>query len=196
MAPGNKTPARLIEIPEITVDRIELTLIGDSSLICHRFSDAEKKKMAAKQQGKAERGKAPKDPQADYKGSFYVDENGHHAFPCSAFKNAGVAACRFVDGLPMTVARGGFFVIGDYAKIIGKPRMREDNVRVGRGVADLRYRAEFPEWRVNVTVDFNPRVLTAEKVINLLNHAGFHVGVGDWRPEKNGNHGRFHVLQK
>jgi hypothetical protein len=56
--------------------------------------------------------------------------------------------------------------------VIGEPRMREDMVRVGMGTADIRYRPEFPVWRI-------PRdqvqrvVISAEQIANLINTAGF-----------------------
>ena len=42
-------------------------------------------------------------------------------------------------------------------------------------------------------VKFNAALLSAEQVVNLFQTAGFAVGIGDWRPERNGLFGRFHV---
>ncbi len=39
----------------------------------------------------------------------------------------------------------------------------------------------------------NSGAISAEQIANLLNTAGFGVGIGEWRPEKNGSYGRFHV---
>lgn len=66
-------------------------------------------------------------------------------------------------------------------------------VRVGMGTADIRYRPEFVDWRIPVTLKINASVISPEQVANLLNIAGFGVGIGEWRPEKNGQYGRFHV---
>jgi hypothetical protein len=44
-----------------------------------------------------------------------------------------------------------------------------------------------------VTIKFNTSAISAEQVANLLNVAGFGVGIGEWRPERNGSYGRFHV---
>jgi len=71
--------------------------------------------------------------------------------------------------------------------------MREDTVRVGMGTADLRYRPEFKEWAVNLIIRLNTRSMTLEQLIHLFNQAGFSVGVGEWRPEKDGRNGMFHV---
>ena len=75
------------------------------------------------------------------------------------------------------------------------PSMREDMVRVGMGTADIRHRAEFETWGAVLRVKFNANVLSAEQVIGLFEAGGFGVGIGDWRPEKDGVNGRFHVAK-
>ena len=66
-------------------------------------------------------------------------------------------------------------------------------VRISMGTADIRYRGEFPVWRVTFTIRHNANVLSAEQIINLFNVGGFAIGVGDWRPQRNGSFGMFHV---
>jgi hypothetical protein len=73
--------------------------------------------------------------------------------------------------------------------------MREDMVRVGMGTADIRHRAEFETWGAMLRVQHNANVLSAEQVISLFEAGGFGVGIGDWRPEKDGVNGRFHVAR-
>lgn len=97
----------------------------------------------------------------------------------------------------MSRASGAFHVIGDLVEIKGsRPAMRTDFVRVGRfsqRTADIRYRAEFKEWRVDLRILYNMRVISKEQIAHLLNLAGFSVGIGDWRPEKGGQFGMFEV---
>ena len=182
-----------IEIPKIDVGHLEITLVGDSPLISHRWSEKAKKQMLDKQMKVAKKGKEAKDPKRDYEESLYTHPGGGHGFPCVAFKAAAVSACRFSDGIKMTEARGAFHVVGELAKIDGEPSMREDMVRVGMGTADIRYRGQFEKWRVTLTVSYNKTALSPEQIVNLFNIAGFGVGVGEWRPEKDGSYGRFHV---
>jgi hypothetical protein len=94
----------------------------------------------------------------------------------------------------MTEARGAFHVDGEMVAIqAGPPKMRQDMVRVGMGTADVRFRGEFTQWAVDLTVSYNAAALSPEQIVNLFNLAGFGVGVGEWRPEKDGGYGRFHV---
>lgn len=190
-APGGQLS---IEIPSIEIGRIEIKIVGDSPLITHKWSEKAKKQMLDKQMKVASAGREVKDPERDFQDSIYHHPDGGYGFPSVAFKNAAVSACRFTDGTKMTVARGAFHVEGEFVKIDGgEPVPREDMVRVGMGTADIRYRAEFTNWVAMIRVSFNKRSLSAEQIINLFSLAGFGVGVGEWRPEKNGQFGRFHV---
>ena len=66
-------------------------------------------------------------------------------------------------------------------------------VRVGMGSADIRYRPEFPVWETALTVTYIKSVISVEQLVSLIDYAGFSVGIGDWRPERNGDKGRFHL---
>lgn len=181
-----------IELPPINIQTVQFVLIGDSPLIVHAWSEKAKRQMLDKQMKKATKGREAKDPQADYEACFYRTATGAYGFPAIGLKAAMVSAARFVDA-KMTVLRGAVHIDAEMIQIIGEPQMREDMVRVGMGTADIRYRPEFPEWRSIVSIKFNASVISAEQIANLLNNAGFGVGLGEWRPEKNGSYGRFHV---
>lgn len=187
-------PNTTIEVPNFARGRATLTLAGDSPLICHAWSDKAKKMMLDKQMKKAKGGKEAKDPEQDFYDSLYHHPDGGYGFPVVGFKASAVSACRYVDGLPMTVARGAFHINGELVKIEGSdPTMREDMVRVGMGTADIRYRGQFDPWNAKLDLVYNPQALSLEQIVNLFNIAGFGVGVGEWRPEKDGQYGRFHV---
>lgn len=187
-----KSPT-IIAIPRIDVRRVELTLVGDSPLIVHAWSEKAKKMMLDKQTKAASMKKEAKDPEKDYQDSMYKLPDGDYGFPSIGFKAAAVAACRFVTNIKMTEARGAFHIDGEMVKINGTPNKREDMVRLQTGVADIRYRGEFKEWSATFEVKYNANVISPEQIINLFNVAGFGVGVGEWRPSTNGSFGMFHV---
>ena len=184
-----------VELKKINIQRAIVELVGDSSLIVHAWSDKAKKEMLDKQMKKAKGAKTAKNPQDDYEKAFYHMSDGKTpGFPTIAFKAAAVSAAgRFCDGMKMTEMRGAFHIEGELVAIEGKPMMREDMVRVGMGTADLRYRPEFKSWRVKLPIRYNADAISLEQIVNMFNQAGFGVGVGEWRPEKKGVHGMFHV---
>ncbi len=183
-----------IELPKLDIRTLEITLVSDSGLICHRWSEKAIRIMLDKQMGKASVGKEPKDPERDYQDSLYRLPGGGYGFPAIAFKNAAVSACTSLGkSVTKVQARQAFHVTGELVKIHGTPEPREDMVRIGQGTADIRYRGEFKTWKVVLHVRYNARVLTDEQVVNLFNTAGFAVGIGEWRSEKDGSFGLFHV---
>jgi hypothetical protein len=183
----------VVEVPDIDIVRVNVRIVGMSELVMHAWSEKAKKAMLDKQMGKAAQKREVKNPKEDYEQAFYRLPDGRPCFPSVAFKAAIVSAARQVDGLPMTFLRGALHIDGEFVPIEGEPRMREDTVRVGNGTADLRYRPGFPTWSATLPIRLNRRALTIEQLLSLINQAGFSVGVGEFRPEKDGAWGMFRV---
>jgi hypothetical protein len=189
------TSEATIQLPPLRINTIRITLIGDTPLIVHRWSEKARKQMLDKQMKVATTGKEAKNPDQDFRESLYVLEDGGYGFPIIAFKSAAVTACTSIGkNITKVAARQAFHVNGEFARIYGgEPTIREDMVRVGQGTADIRYRGEFKHWWAQIDIQHNANVLSAEQIINLFATAGFAVGIGEWRPEKDGQFGRFHV---
>lgn len=182
-----------LAIPPLTIKNVVLHIVGDSEVITHNWSEKAKREMRDKQMGKAAPRKAPKVPEEDYEGAFYRLPDGTPAIRTISFKTAAVDAASQLKAMTKVYLRGAFHVIGELVAIQAEPYMREDMVRVGMGTADLRYRPGFPDWRVDLPVRFNPNAITLEQLVHLMNQAGFSCGVGEWRPQKDGPFGMFHV---
>lgn len=185
-----------IVIPPVKTALFTLGIKGTTPLIVHKFSTKAKNMMLDKQTGKARQKKAPKVPEDDFRACLHVISEGKYGFPASGLKKAAVNACRYVEGINMTFAQGAFHVVGDLLEIQGsEPNMREDVVRLPgiRPVADIRYRAEFKKWRIEVPIRFNTAAITPEQLVNLFSVAGFAVGIGEWRPAKSGSFGMFEI---
>lgn len=211
---GTHTPATppeggetfVIVAPDIRV--IEVPIVGLSPLIVHAWSVKAKAQMLEKQMsGKARtKTREPKNPDEDYQASRYISDDGWDGVPAAAFKAAMVSACRQVEGLSMVLAKTLFFVEADgrstrqntdLVRIHGTPRKREDMVRLETGTADIRYRAEFPEWSALLHIRFDAGVIQHGSVLNLLARAGESIGVCEWRPSApksaTGSYGRFRI---
>ena len=198
-----------IEIPPLNIKIMEVLLIGDSPLIVHAWSHKAKKEMLDKQMKQAKGAREAKNPLADFESSLYRMDGGY-GFPSVAFKNSAVTAGTSVSGITKIAARQAFHILGEDTDIDGafvgsksrvnlvkingpEPTIREDMVKIAMGTADLRYRGEFVDWHAKVLVRYNANVLSESQILNLLNASGFAVGVGELRPEKNGQYGMFHV---
>ena len=177
---------------------ITFTIIGTSPLIQHKWSEKAKREMKEKHAGKKTKTRAVRDPEAEFQAACYLDDNGEFGLPLMAFKNSLISAAHKDIGIEKTLVRKAFFIKSADSGLVHKmdcsePVMREDMVRVGAGSADIRYRPEFRQWKSTISCEVDGQLLTADDVINLVNRAGFGVGIGEWRPEKSGEFGRFEV---
>jgi hypothetical protein len=57
----------------------------------------------------------------------------------------------------------------------------------------LRYRPIFENWSIEATLQVDTRLVDATLLRRIVDDAGDYVGVGDFRPAKNGPYGRFVV---
>ena len=57
-----------------------------------------------------------------------------------------------------------------------------------------RTRAKFDEWGVTFIVEADDELVDVPQLQRWLTIAGRRVGLGDWRPEKSGDYGRFDLV--
>ena len=56
-------------------------------------------------------------------------------------------------------------------------------------------RPRFNKWKVTFNIIFNEDDLPLEVIKNVIDYAGNYVGIGDWRPAKKGQFGKFIVTK-
>lgn len=214
---GAKKEADVVKIMPLDIKRAKIKIVGDSPLIVHAWSE-KAKKMMLDAQTKATKTKAKdvRDPYDDFIQSLYwlegkpeestveafeasVKAGAKWGFPVGAIKQAGNAAAYRSGWVKNQMQlRGSYFLqteYGEMAEIKGSiPEIREDMVRIGMGSADLRYRGEFKNWYMDLILEYNASSdLTVDQIVNVINAGGYIVGIGEWRPEKDGTFGRYHV---
>ena len=128
-----------------------------------------------------------------------VTDGARFGFPVTAFKQAAISgAYRLGWAKDKMSLRGVFFIDGDENGMVeiksDAPIMREDMVKVGMGTADIRYRGEFRHWYADLTISYNANGnYDLNSIINIINAGGYVCGVGEWRPERDGQNGMFHI---
>lgn len=212
-----KANTEVIEIRPIEIKKVTIRIVGDTPLIMHAWSEKAKRMMLEAQMGIAKgKKKEAKNPVDDFIRSMYwltpMPEDGtmesfeeaiangaRFGFPVTAFKQAAIsAAYRMGWAKDKMSMRGAFFIDSDENGMIeihsDTPEMREDMVKVGMGTADIRYRGEFKNWHADLTISYNANgQYSLENIVNIINAGGYVCGVGEWRPERDGQNGMFHV---
>jgi hypothetical protein len=193
--------------------RFNIWLVGDTPLITHAWSEKAKREMLSKQVKATKPGKEARDPEQDFVNSLYDMGDGSYGFPAMGVKNCIVSSAHKDKGIARTAVEKAIWLDAQMVRtrpalagaicdmpllrIFGdKPAMREDMVKVGSGLnktATLAYRAQFTVWALNVTGKFNASVLSSEAFAFLIEEAGSTSGIGEWRNERKGMFGAFHL---
>jgi hypothetical protein len=132
-----------------------------------------------------------------YKDASKILKEYDIGFPASGLKKACGDVAVEIDKVTKAKTYRAFHIYGaDGDNLIEikykKAFIREDPVRLAKGAADLRYRFYFQGWGCTVAIRHND-FMTIDQIIALIESAGFSCGLGDWRPQKSGNNGMFHV---
>lgn len=167
----------------------------------NKFSEKSKIEMLEKHLKSAKKSKAARDPMSEVEAATYKLSDGRFGVPASGIKNAAVSACRFTEGLPMTRAKGSFFVLpteNDLVAITSKGGRKVDERMVSVGTFGnkkkmVRFRPRFDDWSLTFDVLYDANCISPEQLANLFDSAGFSVGLCEFRPERSGSNGMFHV---
>jgi hypothetical protein len=188
-------------------------LVGDTPLITHAWSEKARREMLSKQVKATKQGREVRDPEEEYRSSLYEMGDGNYGIPVTGAKAAIVGAAHKDKGVPRTALQAALYLDANMVrtrpalagaicdlplvKIWGSaPEMREDMVRIGSGIkktATLSYRGQFTTWAILITGRLNESVVPQEAFITLVADAGVSIGLGEWRNERSGIFGAFHM---
>jgi len=210
---------KIVDIHRPNIKNLKVNLIGDTPLLVHRLTEKLKKEFESRNEGRATPKKKIRNREEEFCESLYwLDKDGkeisakkdpskhkYWGFPASGVKKCAIFACRSFKNVKMTEMKGAFHILGRHIMIKGTPQIqqeqgcdgiwvREGGKGPGTGTPNIRYRAEFPEWEASISIMYNANMITPDQIFNLLNTAGFAVGLGEDRPDKSANsYGMFHV---
>ena len=189
----------LITLEEMQQSVLTTRIKGISALIEHKWSEKAIKMMEDKHAGVKVKNRDVRIPEKEFKDAAYVCEDGRFGFPSGGLKKCLINAAHKDIGLEKTLLKKSLFILpADTVNNLcafesDEPLMRQDIVKVGMGSTDLRYRPEFRNWSMIVRIEFDSQSLTLNTILSLVQRAGFGVGLGEMRPEKGGEYGRFEV---
>lgn len=192
-----KKEAQVILKP-ISAGNATLTIEGTSPLIMHKWSEKALRQIREKKGGRKTKDRDICIPEQECLDATYVTVDGRVGIPAMALKSAILSAAHKDLGVEKTLVRKSLFIVCNDANSVlpitgSDPKMREDYVRVGMGGTDLRYRPQVDQWEVTFDIQFDEDMLSLQDIANLIDRAGFGVGICEWRPEKGGEFGRFKV---
>jgi len=187
-----------ISIKQLNIATIKVKVIGDTPYmpepmdmaVLDRY-DKKKSKQSYDKDDISENDKV--------KEKYYYTDDGKKGIPARAFYNAMIRASNYLfdkkDG-GMRNIKEGVVILGDIIELnYSKETVLEHWGRTsGQSKAPRKIlRNAFYDWSCELVIRYNESHLSSEQLFNILNWAGFHIGVGAFRKEKTGNFGLFRV---
>ena len=136
--------------------------------------------------------------------ALWLDQDGKPTIPAAAIRSCIETAARRLRQGPqvregLTVERVREFTYdvdrygGDLERLVQTTQFRIGVVVQRQRI--LRTRAMFePPWGCFFTVDCDDSLVDQQQMEAWLDIAGRRIGLGDWRPEKSGDYGRFETV--
>ncbi len=173
---------------------IEVTIKGTTPLLVHRFpmdgADEPSKKRTGVPNYKTE---AETYLYKDEKGILYEPASHLEASLQNAGKNFKITGKRgatygklvgatlevYPDAIPHKITE---YTIDRRPVVIQRARI-------------IRNRPRFDKWELDFSLHLLDEQLRIEVVKEILDHAGFYVGIGDYRPQRGGKFGKFIVTK-
>lgn len=188
-----------VQIKELETKEVQIPIRGISPLLVHAFSEKQRKKLEEKQNKKAKNSKhEERDAMQEMEDAKHKSSEDWEGFPAHGFKKCMIRAGKYL-GLTMKDLNTALFVnpdcqVTDLVRIHGEPELDERIEYVSNGAPDIRYRPIYKDWSATITVTFNAGVVSVEQIHQMVHAAGWGVGIGEHRPERNGgNLGRFKI---
>lgn len=134
-----------------------------------------------------------------------IQNGARFGFPITGIKQAAISAAYRMGWSKDKVSIKGAFFLKPVDEVdetntemaviqSDAPVMREDMVKIP-GTSDIRYRGQFNNWYTDLILEYNVNgQYSLENIINMINAGGYICGLGEWRPEKDGQFGTFHVM--
>lgn len=187
-----------VDSAAVGIKSVDVILVGrpGSPLVIHAFAEKAKQEIRDKQQKKAKKAKEERNPVEEFNAAKYIDAEGRECAPITALKKSIISAASAFEDITKVGLRQAVFVdsvVSPGASLVpietldGTPAkgiMREDAVTIGINTRGLTYRPEYKEWRLQIRVEYNPRLVSEEQLLALIDQAGWGVGICEGRPER------------
>jgi hypothetical protein len=201
--PRKKKVERIPPLIKIRIKTMKIPINGRTNFIMNKLSDKVRKGILAKQTGKNIKPKQQRNLSQEVQDAIHKLSNGNVGFPASGFQTCIVemAKSKHLDiGVDGKLVKGAVRICsedpsGNIPIKFEKMEVQETWGRGGdrKGTPLTIVRPQFINWSCILPIQYDSTLITAEQIINLLNYAGWHIGMGAWSPRNGGTFGMFEV---
>jgi hypothetical protein len=187
-----------VVINPLLIATMRAKIVGITPYLSNKMSDKDKQSMLDKQMGKGSEKNKIRDPKQEVENKIHKMSDDKVGIPIVAIKKAMVESAPLLE-MEKKLVRGGLFIVaedGNLVELKYKKMVVNEAITRDSGISRTprtTFRPEFRDWSCEFTIKYNAKQVTPDQILNLLKVAGFHIGLGSWRPLTDGNFGTFTV---
>ena len=210
---GKELKEQAIELKPIVPTIITVTIVGDSDLILNKMNDPTARALTDQRKDKAKNLEKPNEweqiitamhwlngkPKAEYTEQTLLDALKNNA-PCiTGFglkKSFADAVVRNEISQYATKFNASVNILGEGDNLVpirfAEHHIDEKLMSPKKGAPVLVRLNRFSGWSADIRIQFIDNVYSVEQLINIINLAGFGIGIGSGRSS---GYGRYHVTE-
>jgi len=184
-----------VQLQELKKEKIIIHIVGSTPLLMEKM-DMDVVERYNLKKGKKLSTKDDKIEEEKYEAKKHFTDDGKIGFPSTGFLKGMVEVAPYIDGLDKKKVRGSVRILGDIIPIVYKKELTDVKWGKTSGISKAPrkiVRPKFVDWSCKLEIVYNSTNISAEQIINLVNWAGFQMGVGGFRPEHSGTFGQYEV---
>ena len=185
---------KTIEVKTIplNLNEIKITVVGKSPLVMGKMSEETKKGILDKQTGITKGNKKKvRDIEKESTEAIHKTNDGTIGFPFHGFKAGMMDVTSFIgDKFFSRKLVSGAVQITNVVDGLIPIKFKKQDILEHFINPNTLFSPQFHEWSCELEICYDANNISAQDIMNLLNHAGHYVGVGMWRPKgKDGGSG-------
>ena len=193
-----KEKEQVINIKPLKIGKLKLKVVGRTPYLPEPMDMAVLDRYDKKKSRRSyDKDNVSEEEKAEEK--YYYTSDNKKGILTRAFYNSMIRASSYL----FDKGEGGMRNVKEGVNVIGEIiplKFKKETKVIHWGRMSGRTRAPrkiirncFEDWSCELEIEYNQEQLSPENIINILNWAGFHIGVGGFRKEKTGNYGSFYV---
>lgn len=200
-----------IVLQEIKPQKARITIVGDSDLICNKINDVSARQLIDQRKDKAKKATVKENEFEKMvtaihwlypiKGMEFDETTMDKLLECNCpcissfgfLKSFGDAVVRFGIDTYATKFKAGVNIVDNGGLIPFKFKEHfcdEKLMSPKKGAPVLTYLNRFTGWEATIEINYVDAIYSLEQIVNVVNLAGFGIGIGSGRSS---GYGRYHV---
>lgn len=183
-----------VKLEPLNHKNLTIKIYGKTPLLMDKLPESVMEGIVKKQTGQAKGAKKKvRDLEQEKEDAVHKTSRGIIGFPVAGFKRGMMEVTSFVGDkfFSKKLVSGAVRIINGDDGLVPIKFKKQGILKHNIG-SNVKYTPMFEEWSCELVMQYDANNISSQDIMTLLQHAGFYVGVGAWRPKcRDGGSGEY-----